>query len=168
MDQVSSFFYQFYNKLGQYGPEGIFLFTCIVLHKYPTYCFLYILGFVFNMILNVILKQGFQHPRPSENKVLFEYDQRHGHWIDYNRLGMPSGHAQTMWFTTLYVFFVLKNTNISLFCLSWTLLTCLQRISFHFHTAFQVLMGSFFGILFSYFLFCYTQKRIVTLSTIQS
>jgi membrane-associated phospholipid phosphatase len=89
---------------------------------------------ILNSIINLTLKQIIREPRPNNNEKRFNFD----------RYGMPSGHAQAVWFI---VFYNLNKTNerITALLSVLALATCIQRIYTERHTLEQVIVGSFIG-----------------------
>jgi hypothetical protein len=80
--------------------------------------------------------------------------------IPYDILGMPSGHSESSFFSTTYVFLVLRKTNILFLYLITSLITMHQRVHFNHHTVPQVIVGAIVGILFAYFMYYISQQTI--------
>lgn len=89
---------------------------------------------IINCILNCIFKQIIREPRPN-----YEINN-----TKYDTYGMPSGHAQVVWFM---VFYNLRNTSDrkTTLLVLLAIATCTQRIYTKRHTLEQVIIGSFLG-----------------------
>ena len=83
--------------------------------------FYYIIGGFFNAILNLVLKGIFQQPRPSEDYDKFNLVLKNGqrfifkNGIPFDVFGMPSGHAQSVLYSTAFIYLALQKTNILYF-----------------------------------------------------
>jgi membrane-associated phospholipid phosphatase len=154
MQLLEKIFYE----LGNYGPIFLIVRSLVLLRKKEIYFNYYLLGSFINVIVNQILKVIMKEPRPSVDKKTFDLALKYAKnndyigSISYDAFGMPSGHAQSVMFSTTYIFLVLKNENIytMLFYLLITLITLIQRVQYNFHTINQVIVGSLNGILFAY------------------
>jgi membrane-associated phospholipid phosphatase len=155
--------------IGNNGPFILFVFSIIFLKTKPNALYYYVVGFIINFILNIFLKGTIQQPRPKYDDDLFKltlnYLKKHESIVPFDIYGMPSGHAQSVIYSTLFVYLVLKNTKITLFFVLISLITLIQRVEGLYHTIFQVIVGSFVGILVAYLFFCmYEQKMAGNLS----
>ena len=137
------------------------------MHKKNNFQFYYILFCFFNSILNIILKRFFQQPRPSIDEKLFfiilkkndSFVRRDGY--PYDIFGMPSGHSQSVIYSTVFNFLVFRNFFIILPFLLISLITMIQRIVYNHHTLFQVIIGSFIGIIVAYIAFYFAKTKIL-------
>lgn len=93
--------------------------------KYVIFCFV-------NIILNTILKNIIREKRPIPTMKYGEY-QKHG---------MPSGHAQFLWFSLFYEF---KSDIQHLFLFILAVISSVQRITTKFHSVSQVIWGIIIG-----------------------
>jgi len=136
-----------------------FLSIFLLLHKtyYLTY---YFIGFGINILLNLILKGIIQQPRPNEDAKLINIAKNNGKRISFDVYGMPSGHAQMSLYSTIFIYLVFKNTNLTIFYLLISLLTFYQRVKYKNHTTSQVFVGALIGSIFSFFVFMVTKKNI--------
>jgi membrane-associated phospholipid phosphatase len=152
--------------VGNYSQYILFLITLYFLWNKQKLLYFYIAGYVLNRILNNILKIILKQPRPSDDEKLFNVALRNSKQIIYkNRsfwdiYGMPSGHAESVFYSTVFIYLSLKSTYISIFYFIFSLLVCFQRVYFKFHTLAQVLVGSIVGGIFSYIVFYFAQKNI--------
>jgi membrane-associated phospholipid phosphatase len=155
--------------IGNNGPFILFVFTILFLKNTLNALYYYVIGFILNFILNIFLKATIQQPRPKYNEDLFklslQYLKKHESIVPYDMYGMPSGHAQSVIYSTLFVYLILKNKKIALFYVIISLITLIQRVKGLYHSIFQVLVGSLIGFLFAYFIFyMYQQKMTGNLS----
>ena len=153
-------------KIGNWGPLILFGTSVYLLSDKGNMLYYYIVGLIINSIFNVFLKVTIQHPRPSIdtdrfNLLLKNYnDDLFKNGIP-DIFGMPSGHTQSIVFSTMYVFFSLKQRNILLFYLFISLITMWQRVYCNHHTVFQVVVGGAVGSLFAYFVYKLARTNIL-------
>ena len=148
---------------GKYGPFILFLPTVLFLSNKRSALIYYVTGFFLNSIANVCLKLLIQQPRPSEDKAKFDLALERGKqflYIPYDVFGMPSGHSQSVAFTTVFVFLAIQNNLFRLFCLVISVITLWQRVEYNHHTVLQVVVGSMVGGLISYLMFYMNKKNI--------
>ncbi|KAK9869536.1 hypothetical protein WA026_003292 [Henosepilachna vigintioctopunctata] len=143
------------------APFGIGAgFVSLILFRRDLHTITFFFGTLFNEVFNYFLKHSICEERPmSRNDLYTEY-------------GMPSSHAQFVWFFTTYViYFVfirlhhMNNNNIietmsKILILSssliMSLLVCISRIYLQYHSYSQVIVGSIVGVLFATFWFALT------------
>lgn len=145
------------NEIGNNGPFILLLSTIYLLwnHKMLIY---YICGFFVNIILNLILKIIIKDPRPSLDKSKFLLALRNSNLIKINMLGMPSGHAQSVLYSSSFIFFVLQKWVP--FYLFISIVTIFQRVKFNYHTILQVIIGSIIGSFFAYLVFYLAKNKL--------
>jgi undecaprenyl-diphosphatase len=122
----------------------------------------YIFGFLFNTLLNIILKLLIRQPRPSEDKYLFNIlkNVNNVKMIDFDKYGMPSGHAQYAFYSTVFIYLALKDIKITAIYLIIALITCFQRVYFKNHTIMQVIVGMMIGSILGYLFYHYSMRLI--------
>jgi membrane-associated phospholipid phosphatase len=143
-------------KIGQYGPFILLLFSIFLLRNKSNLLFYYILFFGISIILNVVLKGLIQQQRPCIDRETFQlmmrnkerYIKKNG--VPYDIFGMPSGHSQSVVFSTIFIYLSLRDFNILLFYILISLITLFQRVINNHHTILQVVLGSFVGIVLGY------------------
>ena len=120
-----------------------------------------------NAILNLVLKGIIKEPRPSEDPKLFNIALKHStrfKFVDgypHDIFGMPSGHAQSALFSTIFIYLALKDIRITIGYLFVSLLIMYQRVLFKQHTVIQVFAGAIVGILFGGFIYFMAQQKIM-------
>ena len=71
--------------------------------------------------------------------------------VPFNIFGMPSGHVQSAFFSTTFIYLSLRHENWFYFYILFSLLIVIQRIVFNYHTILQVIVGALVGAGFAYF-----------------
>lgn len=154
------------NWIGGFGPIILFFCSIYLLWYKQNMCFYYVIGFFTNSLLNTILKGIIQEPRPLENEKLFNLAIKNANkdvfknGIPFDAFGMPSGHAQSSVFSTVYIYLALQKTNILLFYSLLAFITLFQRFYNKYHTVFQLLVGSMVGGFFAWFVFNISQQKL--------
>lgn len=92
---------------------------------------------IFNMLINVILKNIIRDPRPIDTS-------HYGIGYEY---GMPSAHAQISTFLLLLLFTIDSPFIIRILAILFSVVTYLQRYIYNFHTIEQIIGGIITGIL---------------------
>ena len=157
---------QLFNYIGGYGPGLLGIASIILLWEKLTLLRYYAVGFFFNTLLNFVLKGIFQQPRPSVDEKLFNASLKHGTRFIYkdgipsDLFGMPSGHSESVLYSTFYVFFALRNYTSTFIYLVFSLITIVQRVYFNHHTVTQVIIGSIIGAAFAYLVYLLAVKQI--------
>ena len=160
--------YMIYNmlcKIGDWGPVITFGTSLYLLRDKGNLLYYYVIGLFANTIINILLKITIQEPVPGIDVDTFKLvSKRHlfKHGIP-DIFGMPSGHAQSIVFSTVYVFLSLKQNNVLLFYVLASLVTMWQRVECNYHTVLQVFVGSIVGSAFAYFVYILARKNIMGL-----
>ncbi len=148
----SNFLMEAFNIIGNNGPIILTILSIILLIKKSNLLFYYIIFNFLSIIINLIIKGIIQEPRPSIDKKTFnsliknkeKYYQKNG--LPFNIFGMPSGHAQGVFYSTVFIYLVFNNIKLTLFYLFISLLTLFQRVFYNHHTVLQVIVGSLVGL----------------------
>jgi membrane-associated phospholipid phosphatase len=164
---------QLFYQIGNNGPFILWISSLLLLRNKKTYFIFYLIGYIFNILLNQVLKICFKQPRPSIDSKTFDLALKqmkkvnsYANLISYDAvLGMPSGHTQGVFYSTAFVFFVLSQKNpisnlILFFYLSVVLITILQRVYYRFHTVAQIIVGAIIGITYAYIIYLLANKHI--------
>ena len=94
---------------GEYGPIILIFLSWYLLWDNKKLFVYYTIGIFINAILNIILKGIIQEPRPLFDAEKVKLATTHAktffyqNGIPFNIFGMPSGHAQTSFFTTIFI-----------------------------------------------------------------
>ena len=126
-----------FNIIGDFSPYGFWLITILSLLRNYQLIIVFIIGVLLNSILHSILKY-----------ILKNY---------LGQFGIPSlsGHFQALAFC--FTFYILSHKTINpyiLFLFLFLVLCCLMNcIEFNYHKTSEIILGTIFGVLFSYFYF---------------
>ena len=151
MSYFNIIFMNLFYEIGRYGPVILFFLSLYLLWNKSNLLFYYTVGIFLNCVLNLVLKGIFQQPRPSEDYKKFELALKNGkrfifkNGVPFDIFGMPSGHTQSVLYSTVFIYLSLKKLNILYFYIFISLITMMQRISHNYHTFFQVIIGAFIG-----------------------
>jgi membrane-associated phospholipid phosphatase len=141
------------DKLGFLGPLILLCIGIYNLWNQQKYLLSYLVFFIGNTILNKILKIIIKQKRPSDGiKIMNE--EYSGEEI----YGMPSGHAQSSFFSIAFLYFVKGSPTWLIIELFIATLTIYQRWKYRQHTLEQLFTGSLVGVGFAYFSFYLTKQ----------
>lgn len=137
-------------------PFLLFGLALMVIGKRNVFFYYYVGGFLLNYLLNLGLKTVIKQPRPDSDVSWLRTMETHGHYVDPQLYGMPSGHAQESFFSLLFVYGLTQNQThereqkyIWIFLLLCFLVMC-HRVLKRRHTVFQVLVGAVLGSVVGY------------------
>ena len=154
------------HQVGELGPLLLFTTSCWLLFEKKTMLYYYIIGSIINVILNIIMKITIQQPRPRIDDETFQLMLTHfkqdvfKHGIP-DIFGMPSGHAQAVIFSTVFVYLCIKNKNWLILYSVISLVTMWQRVIYKHHTVGQIIIGAFIGAGFAVCVFYLGKRKIV-------
>jgi membrane-associated phospholipid phosphatase len=146
--------------IGVFAPSIVFLLTLFFLYNKTIYLTFFIIGFILNNIFNILLKLSIKEPRPNKEQLLVEILTANGKRLNFDKYGMPSGHAQICGFALAYITLVLNNPYISGLYLFVSILSLLQRYKYKNHTILQLIVGFIIGLLIGYLFYHITNKYI--------
>ena len=152
--------YVILNYLGLYAPLILFVVSIFLLRNMKTYLYFFVIGFGLNNVLNIILKILIKEPRPTKDQRAIEIGIINGAYINFDKFGMPSGHAQNCTYCLSFITLVLNDPIITILYLILTIISIIQRYLNYRHTILQLLVGSLIGIGFGYQMYIYTNKSI--------
>lgn len=153
-------------EFGEFGPIILIFISWYLLWNSHNLFFYYNVGIFINAVLNLILKGIIQQPRPlfDDKKVHLMKtnlkDLFYNDGIPFNIFGMPSGHAQTAFFITVFIYLSLKKNNIFYFFLLYSLFICYQRVKTKYHSLPQVIVGALVGSAFGYFMYQLAREKM--------
>lgn len=149
------------------GPPILFGLTLFFLYtKYSkpasnnTYLYVYIVGYILHLLIGHALKILIKQPRPSEDIQKFNALLHTHKHIDFDRYGMPSEHASSTLFSTIFIHYTLKNNKVTLAYAIISLITMYQRYSTNNHNIFQLFVGAIIGAILGYLSYLYAYKTI--------
>lgn len=146
--------------IGFLAPHFLFILSTVLLWSKKNYLIYYIIGYGFNILLNLILKGIIREPRPSEDIKLINISQNNGKHISFDKFGMPSGHAQRCFFTIAFIYLVFKNIPLTIFYILISLIPLHQRVKYKNHTVFQVIIGTLVGAFVGVLVYFLTKKNV--------
>lgn len=153
-------FINLFKYSGIYAPGILYIISLFLLRNKVNYLSFYIVGTIFNIILNIILKLVLKEPRPKKNARIMEIAVENNYDFDFDKYGMPSGHAQQCAFSLTFITLVLNNPFISSIYLGVALLTFFQRYIYLDHSILQLIVGFCIGIGVGYLFYTICRKYI--------
>ena len=157
---------ELFNAFGNFGPIILIFSSMYMLWNKNNLFFYYTVGLFIESILNIILKRTFQQPRPNIDQKSFDLALKHTKYIlfkdgiHYSIFGMPSGHSQSVFFSTAFIYLSLRKNNITYIYLGISLLTMLQRVVYNHHTVPQVIVGALIGSAVGYLFYYLSTEKI--------
>ena len=142
--------------IGFFGPLFTFFISIYKLFNRHFYLFGYLCFVFLNTLSNHFLKTWIKQPRPEGGRNLIENEPYTG----TNRYGMPSSHAQSVLFSTTFLWLVDKNPNWLIIEGFICALTLYQRWKFRRHSIEQLFVGSLAGISMAIFGVFMTERYI--------
>ena len=158
---------QTFNFIGGYGTLILFFISIKLLWSKSNLFAYYIYGFCLDIILNLILKGIFKQPRPSEDPELFKLAVKSGNrfrfpnGFPHDIFGMPSGHTSSVFYSAIFIYLSLKNINIFIGYILFSLLVVSHRLYFNHHTFIQTVVGAIVGLLFGSFMYYMATQKIM-------
>ena len=148
------------DMIGFFGPHIILLIGIIILWKQSKYFYGYLLFFIINTFINKLIKQVVREPRPKDGKNIMDFEKTTYHGVE--EYGMPSGHAQSCFYSLTYLYLVKENPIWLIINVFIASLTIYQRWSYHRHTAKQLMVGSVVGIFIGWTSVIFINKYLTT------
>jgi len=150
-----------FGYIGIFSPLILFIISSLILYTKPVLYSYYLVGLVFNTILNMVLKETFKDPRPEEDIKVIEIALHKGKRISSDVYGMPSAHAQNMGFSTMFIYYATKSETWTTFYFIVSVITMLQRYVFKNHTIAQVIIGFAVGCSVGYMFYYFFEKKMM-------
>ena len=166
MSEIWNFIIKILFQIGLYGRFILIFCSMYLLWDNNNLFIYYLYGKFIDLLLNLFLKGIFKQPRPLEDPELFNTALKHSerfkfiNGYPYDIFGMPSGYAETTFYSTVFIYLALKNTKITLFYLLISLLTIYQRVNTKEHSFLQVIVGGIVGSIFGFFIYYIATKKI--------
>jgi membrane-associated phospholipid phosphatase len=134
-----------FDHIGYYGPIILLIVTIMLMIARTKVLTLYIIFFIINAYLNKAIKLLIREPRPFGN-ILFNHSENTEGSEQY---GMPSGHAQSVAFTTMFLYLFTKPTDayLTMGAVFIGAITLYQRYKYKRHSISQLLAGTTVGAL---------------------
>ncbi len=132
--------------IGFFGPLILFCISLWKLSMRTPFLYGYLGLFLANTIINKALKLLFQEPRPEGSMTIVGEPYQGA-----DKYGMPSGHAQSVGFSTTYLYLVTKNALWLVLELGIVGLTLIQRWKYRNHSVPQLTVGMLVGTFLGYY-----------------
>jgi membrane-associated phospholipid phosphatase len=142
------------DTIGQQGPLITFLITFLNLLSQKKYLFSYLICVFINHYLNGLLKLIIREPRPGQPEPNLVGN------TDTDEFGMPSKHAQSVFFSTTFLYLVQKNPIMLFLEFIVCCLTVYQRYKYKRHNKRQLTVGAIVGIGFAFLCFILTNQYL--------
>jgi membrane-associated phospholipid phosphatase len=146
--------------IGLYAPEILFLLSLFLFRNKLNYLTIYSAGYIFNFILNILLKLALKEPRPKKTKRVLEIAIANEYEYEYEKFGMPSGHAQRCAYSLAFITLVLNDPLVTSIYLAVTGLTFFQRFKYLDHSILQLFVGFCVGLSIGYMFYLIGNKYI--------
>ena len=146
--------------IGYSAPSILLVTSIFLLRNKIKYLKYFIGGYIFNSILNSLLKYIFKEPRPNDWELL-KLGITHKKRFGYERYGMPSGHAQHCGYILAFMTLVLNNPWITGIYSVFTLICMYQRYLYENHTIKQIVVGLLIGLGTGYLLYEVATKKLI-------
>ena len=137
------------DSIGLYGPIIIAALNIYYSFYKKTYLYAYVIFLMINQILNHALKSILREPRPNDQHK-------------YDIYGMPSGHAQSIFYSTTFLYLTTASYYLLIISLFICAMTIYQRYHFRHHTLKQLFIGSLVGIGIGSFVYQISKYYITT------
>jgi membrane-associated phospholipid phosphatase len=146
--------------VGLFAPIILCILTIIIIFNKTTYLLFFIVGFILNNILNILLKLAIKEPRPINDTLLIKAGTANGKRYNFDKYGMPSGHAQMCGFVLAYILLVLNNVYVTTLYIIITIISLYQRYKYKNHSILQLIVGLFIGLLVGYIVYNIATKQL--------
>lgn len=133
--------------IGESGPFLLLGTNSILLWNQRPYLKVFLGGFLFNIVINQVLKNWIKEERPNGKTV------EHGY-------GMPSLHSQSVWYCAMFLYLAKQSTSLFLLEGVICLITMYQRWKTRMHSYEQIGVGSLLGGVFSYIVYELARQQL--------
>ena len=136
------------DAIGYRGPILLFFMTILSIRKQEFYLYTYIIFYFVNELLKNVLKTIIKQKRPYGNNIYEETP-----YGKYDIHGMPSGHAQSSFFSLAFSHCVTGSYYLFIIELFICFTVLYQRWNKKRHSLEQLGIGSLIGSLFAIFVY---------------
>ena len=147
--------------IGYLTPIIMLVTTAFLLRNKLNYLKIFFYGYIFNLVVNSLLKWFIKDPRPTNDWKILQLGITHHKRIGYEKYGMPSGHAQNCGFSLAFITLVFNNPFITTLYLIITLASLMQRYLYKNHTILQLIVGFIIGLFTGYVTYLCGSKYIM-------
>jgi len=136
--------------IGYLTPTIMLVTTGFLLRNKINYLSIFLYGYIFNIIVNSLLKWFIKEPRPTNDWKILQLGITHTKRVGFDKYGMPSGHAQHCGYILAFVTLVLDSPFLTGFFSILSTICLYQRYLYQNHTILQVIVGFFVGLSIGY------------------
>ena len=136
--------------IGYLTPTIMLVTTGFLLRNKINYLSIFFYGYIFNIIVNSLLKWFIKEPRPTNDWKILQLGITHTKRVGFDKYGMPSGHAQHCGYILTFVTLVLDSPFLTGFFSILSAICLYQRYLYQNHTILQVMVGFFVGLSIGY------------------
>jgi membrane-associated phospholipid phosphatase len=136
-------------NIGYHGPLLLLIINIFVLRNQYSYILIYLTGWLLNVFIVKLLKVIIREKRPNIKNAEIGFEKL----MVEEEFGMPSGHAQTSFFSVIFLFLIHGSYEVLYISLFITGLTLYQRFHSRAHSISQLLVGSVLGSGFAWFVY---------------
>jgi len=144
------------DTIGHYGPILVFVIAIYNIFYMKYYFWSFLILSLVNAKLNEIFKLYIREPRPKDQIAFIDHNNLTGPHL----YGMPSGHAQGISFSIIYLYLVKQSNPLLYLTLFIGGLTIYQRWKYHRHSIEQLAAGFITGSVLGYFAYYLTNYMI--------
>ena len=138
---------------GSYGPAILIVCSLFLLRNTPNHLLVFSVGTLLNFFINYILKGIIRAPRPDSKNIKIE--DKYRYITDFDRFGMPSGHSQSVWFSTIFVYLATQQIYTAFYMALFSIVTMVQRVTYRRHSVNQVIVGALLGGTLAWMVYTY-------------
>jgi len=139
-------------NIAEYSHFILIFISLFLLWNDTTLLYYYIIGVSLNELINILLKIVIKQDRPINKNNDDKSNDDKDKLLSSNvqRYGMPSGHAQSVSFSTMFIYLSLHNIYLTSVFIIISFIAIFQRVYLNFHTLEQVILGMLVGSCLSY------------------
>lgn len=140
-------------NIAEYSHFILIVISLFLLWNNNSLLYYYVIGVSLNELINILLKIVIKQDRPKNDKSnddKFKDDKNKLLSSNIQRYGMPSGHAQSVSFSTMFIYLSLHNIYLTSIFIIISFIAIFQRVYLNFHTLKQVIVGMLVGSFLSY------------------
>ena len=140
-------------NIAEYSHFILIVISLFLLWNNKTLFYYYIIGVSLNEIINMLLKFLIKQDRPNNDKANDDKandDKNKLLSSNVQKYGMPSGHAQSVSFSTMFIYLSLHNIYLTSIFIIISFIAIFQRVYLNFHTLEQVIVGILVGSFLAY------------------
>jgi len=145
MNHVIENYSQFLYAIGFFSEIILLIMVACLLYSHPPFFVVYLIASMVSILLNQVIKKWTKDPRPKNPHKFLASE----HFLQGKMAyGMPSGHAQSTFFSLVLYYLVVQpawNSPWLLTGMGICLLCLIERFVFRNHTAAQLVVGAFLG-----------------------